>query len=151
MELERLPVKNEGFLLPFARKLDPNEKALMLVEEDRLTADLMEHRRWQIIYIGRGDHIYEFPRDLGPSRDFNGIGGFILLSGGEDSVAAMLDMADVERGENRIKPVLDEVKETSTLKQDALDLLEMKRELVKRNTRTLRRDYGLPTVERTLY
>lgn len=151
MELERLPVKNDGFLLPFARKLELSEKALMLVEEDRLTADLMEHHRWQIIYVGRGDHIYEFPRDLGRSSDFPGIGGFILLSGGEDSVAALLDMADVERGENRIKSVLDEAKETSTLVTDAIELLEQKRELVKRNTRTLRRDYGLPTVERTLY
>ena len=75
----------------------------------------------------------------------------MLLSGGEDSVAAVIDMADVERGENRIKAVLDEAKETSTLVEDAIDLLEQKRELVKRNTRTLRRDYGLPTVERNIY
>jgi len=151
VELERLPVKNDGFVLPFAQRLSPNEKALMLIEEDRLTADLMEHHRWQIIYVGRGDLIYEFPRDLGRSGDYPDCGGFMLLSGGEDSVAALLDMADVERGENRIKAVLDEAKETSTLVEDAIELLEQKRELVKRNTRTLRRDFGLPTVERNLY
>lgn len=151
MELERLPVKNDGFVLPFARKLSLDEKALMLVEEDRMTADLRANHRWQIIYVGRGNQIYEFPRDLGPSSNFPGIGGFMLLSGGEDSVAAVIDMADVERGENRIKAVLDEAKETSTLVEDAIDLLEQKRELVKRNTRTLRRDYGLPTVERNIY
>lgn len=151
MELERLPVSNPGFVLPFARSLERNEKALMLIEEDRMTADLRAEHRWQSIYVQRGESIVEFPRDLGPSRDFKGIGGFILLSGGEDSVASIMDMADVERGENRIKAVLDEAKENSTLIHDAIELLEQKRTLVNRNTRTLRRDYGLPTVERTQF
>ena len=150
MELERLPSKG-SILLPLANRLSRDEKALMLVEEDRMTEDLREEHRFQIIYVGRGDRVYAFPRDLGPTKNFIGIGGFIYLSGGEDTVAALLDMADVERGENRIKAVLAEVAETSTLKQDAIELLEQKRELVKRNTRTLRRDYGLPTVERNLY
>ena len=151
MELENLPVKNDGFLLPFARKLSPNEKVLMLVEEDRLTANLMRHHRWQIIYVGRGNQVYEFPRDLGPSENYKDVGGFILLSDGEDTVAEMLDLADEERDKNLIKAVLDEVADKSTLIKDSIDLLEQKRELVKRNTRTLRRDFGLPTVERNIY
>ena len=150
MELERLPSKG-SILLPLAKRLSRDEKALMLVEEDRITEDLMEEHRFQIIYVGRGDRVYAFPRDLGPTSNFPGVSGFIYLSGGEDTVAALLDMADIERGENRMQAVLAEVEETSTLKQDAIDLLEQKRELVKRNTRTLRRDYGLPTVERNLY
>jgi hypothetical protein len=101
--------------------------------------------------VGRGDRVYAFPRDLGRTSNFRGISGFIFLSGGEDSVAALMDMADTERGENRMKAVLEEAAANSTMKQDAIDLLEQKRELVKRNTRTLRRDYGLPTVERNLY
>jgi hypothetical protein len=150
MELERLPSKG-SILLPLAKRLSRDEKALMLVEEDRMTEDLLEEHRFQIIYVGRGDRVYAFPRDLGRTSNFRGISGFIFLSGGEDSVAALMDMADTERGENRMKAVLEEAAANSTMKQDAIDLLEQKRELVKRNTRTLRRDYGLPTVERNLY
>jgi hypothetical protein len=143
-EAERLPVKHtEGLILPFADQLRRDERALMLIEEDRFTADTLEDHRWQIIYVERGDRIYEFPRDLGPTSLYVGVGGFLLYSGGEDEVAQLMDMADAERGQNLLKPVLDEVAARSRLVEDAVELLEQKETYIKRNERTLRAQHGL--------
>jgi hypothetical protein len=58
-------------------------------------------------------------------------------------VAQLMDMADAERGQNLLKPVLDEVAARSRLVEDAVELLEQKETYIKRNERTLRAQHGL--------
>lgn len=143
-ELERRPSSPaEGLVVATTDWLRSDEPALMLVEENRVTEDYRSIRRWQLVYVGRGNHVYEFPRDLGPSDNFKGVEGFLLFSGGEDSVAALMEMANAERENRKLRNILDEVAATSTLVEDAVRLEEQKRELVKRNERTLRNQYGL--------
>lgn len=123
--------------------LSADEPALMLVEENRITSDLRADHRWQIIYVGRGDRVYEFPRDLGPAKNYRDVEGFILFSGGEDSVASLMDMADAERETNKMKAILAERSANSTLIKDAVRLEEQKHEFVKRNERTLRAQFDI--------
>ena len=149
-ELESRPLAHvEGLVVATTRFLKADEPALMLIEEDRITNDYKNHR-WQIVYVGRGDNIYEFPRDLGPVTNYKGIEAFLLFSGGEDTVAYLMDMADAERDTNKLKLILAERASNSTLIQDAIQLEEVKRALVKRNSRTLPAQLGV-VKERTLF
>ena len=148
--LETAPLTHtEGLVVATTQWLEESEKALLLVEEDRITNDFKNHR-WQIIYVGRGNSIYEFPRDLGPATNYKGIEAFLLFSGGEDTVAYLMDMADAERDTNKLKLILAERASNSTLIQDAIQLEEVKRALVKRNSRTLPAQLGV-VKERTLF
>lgn len=143
-ELERTPLAHtEGLVVATTQWLRANEPALMLIEENRITSDLREDHRWQIIYVGRGDRVFEFPRSLGPAKNFKGIEGFIIFSGGEDSVEQLIDMAEVERSENKMKAILAENAANSTLIEAAVRREEQKRELVKRNERTLKAQFDI--------
>ena len=142
-ELESRPLAHtEGLIVATTNYLNADEPALMLVEEDRVTSNFKNHR-WQIVYVGRGDKVYEFPRDLGPATNYKNIEPFLLFSGGEDTVAYLMDMADAERDTNKLKLILAERAANSTLIQDAISLEEAKRTLVKRNSRTLPAQLGI--------
>lgn len=134
---------NGGLIVATTDWLREDEPALMLIEENRMTADLRSDHRWQLVYVGRGDRIFEFPRDLGPISLYPDVQGIMIFSGGEDSVKALMDLADEERGNNKLKTILAEANENSTLIEDAVRLEEQKRTLVKRSNRTLRAQYGI--------
>lgn len=139
-----------GIVVATTQYLERDEPALLLIEENRFADDLRTEYRWQLVYVGRGNRIYEFPRNLGPSSKFQDVEGFLIFSGGEDSVAVLLDMAEEQRGENKLKALLQERAASSTFKEDAIRMVEQKHELVKRNLRTLRNQYGL-SYERKIY
>ena len=140
----------DGLVIATTDWLREDEPALLLIEENRMTADLKSDHRWQLVYVGRGDRVFEFPRDLGPISLYPNVQGIMIFSGGEDSVKALLDMAEEERGNNKLKAILAEANANSTLIEDAVRLEEQKRTLVKRNNRTLRAQYGV-SHERKLF
>lgn len=143
-EVEKKPIgTTEGLVVATTRWLESDEKALMLLEENRMTEDLRSDHRWQIIFVGRDNRVLEFPRDLGPIEKFPNVESFMLFSGGEDSVAALMTMADAERENQKLADMLKIRAESSTLIEDAAQLLEQKRTLVQRNDRTLRAQYGI--------
>lgn len=150
-ELERRPstpermwaLPTEGLILATTDWLRSDEPALLLIEENRMTEDLLSDHRWQVIFVGRGDKVLEFPRDLGPIKNFPEIEGFILFSGGEDTVEQLMDMADAERESKSLRNLLKTKAEASTLIQDAIRLEEQKQVFIKRNERTLRAQYGI--------
>lgn len=150
-EIENTPLKHtDGLVVPFTKSLTRDEPALMLVEENRFTADTLSEHRFQSIFVGRGNSVFEFPRDLGPSTLYAGVEGFILFSGGYDSCGQLMDMAENERGNNKTAQVLAEAGENSTLIKDAVAKAERTRELVKRNKRTLEAQYDIRH-ERTIF
>ena len=143
-ELERRPFSTtDGLIVGTTQWLEADEPALALLEENRMTEDLRSDHRWQIIFVNRGKRMLEFPRDLGPIEKFKEVESFLLFSGGEDSVASLMDMADAERESKVLAGMLRIKAESSTLIEDAAQLLEQKRTLVQRNGRTLRTQYGI--------
>lgn len=132
-------VSSGDLILPTARSLRSNDVAYMLREENMVTADRKGWNRFQIIVVERNDRMVEYHRDLGPASDFPDIGEIIIIADGEyDTVDMLMEQAEAEREINSVAPFLEELKQNSTLVEDAVRLEEQKNLLRKRNTRTLR-------------
>jgi len=65
---------------PVAYGLDPNEPALLLVERNEMSPDSKGWRRYQTIFVVRGEQVRKYMADMGPREmyiagAFNCIGG----------------------------------------------------------------------------
>lgn len=120
-------------VMPQAMSVHPDEPVLCLYERNGLTADYKLRRRWQFIYVNRGDEIAEFIRDLGPEMNAPEL---ILYSYWCDSVGQVMELADEQRwGENPFHQMLLEAQGTSTLTTEFAAYLG-EREKQKRNQST---------------
>lgn len=120
-------------VMPQAMSVHPDEMVLALYERNGLTADYKLRRRWQFIYVNRGDEVAEYIRDLGPEIEAPEL---ILYSLWQDSVGQVMEMADEQRwGENPFHEVLLEVQGNSTLTSEFAAYIG-EREKQKRNAST---------------
>ena len=133
-----------GYLLmPTVQPLHVDEEAQSLYEEDRLSDDGKQLVRVQAIRVYRGGRLVEFPRVMGPVRDWQ-YGPFLIPAFGAHSVGEVMDMAE------QIRPMLSAGVQTAMEQHAAeFDLIgaavqkaEMTREYMRRNHRTYRRDSG---------
>lgn len=125
-----------GHVLPVALRVRGDEKAWMLVERSLLTTDYKELRRWQFIYVNRGDQIAEWCQDLGLASQWPDVTDFRLVSMWEDSVDELMDQATAWRHEQgEFHERLLEYRATSTLIPEWLALIDEKR-MQRRNQST---------------
>ena len=141
------PLDSMGKLvLPMADALRDDDRVFMLTEYDLPDERISGMYRWQLIRVERGDRLYDFPRKLGPSSDF-AAGPLIWFCDGEkDTADKMIALAEEWRGRNQTNQVLLERTEGRPLVDTFIEREEQKMEFIKRNTRTLRAGFGLPTV-----
>ena len=121
-------------LLPTAPALRNDERVFSLREEHLLASHAKAEHRYQIIVVERNDNLMEFTRDMGPASDYKDVGDIFILSLFEDSVDAVMDMADAIREENQIKSWVDENAANSTLIEDAVRQEEEKRKSLLRQS-----------------
>lgn len=146
-EREESPVDSVGSLvLPTASALRSDEPVYMLAEYDMPDEGHTGLYRWQLIQVERGDHLYDFPRKLGPASDFKAQGFIWFCDGEHDTVDKMMELADRERELNGISDFMLAQEEEGSLYDKFLTIEEQKNTLIKRNYRTLRQAFGLPTV-----
>ena len=106
-------------VVPITNKIKGDEKAWMLVERNLLTRDYKELRRWQFIYVNRGDVIHEWCRDLGMAKSYPDCSEFRLVSLWQDEVDELMDQALEMRNESReFRARLYEHRASSTLTTD---------------------------------
>ena len=129
-----------GFVLAGASSLRSDEKAFSLEEVNKLNPERNALHRVQLIIVVRNDRLTEFARDMGPATLYDGKPEFILFGLFEEEVAGLMEMADEERERTAVQTILEEIKENSTLVEDAVRLEEQKHTLRRRNKRTLRED-----------
>ena len=114
--------------------------ALNLAEIDKVIPG-MGTRRIQVIRVVRDNRVIDFERDLGASSHFTH--GPILIMGaldGSDTVGEVQDMAEEERGSDRLRLFLEEKASESTLIADAVRVQEQMAQYKRRNERTVARD-----------
>lgn len=121
-------------VMPQAMSVHADEKVLALYERNGLTSDYKHHRRWQFIYVNRGDAIAEFITDLGPAEQFDAP-ELVLWSLWSDSVGQVMDEAERSRNLNTFRDILTEAQGTSTLTQEFAAFVG-EREKQKRNAST---------------
>ena len=89
---------------PVAHTVDPNEKALLLIERNENRPDYRGFRRYQSIFVARGDRLAKYMTDMGPPEAF--IASELDIPGGDpgnplgewwETVAALHDYADTFR------------------------------------------------------
>lgn len=111
-------------VMPQAMSVHPDEKVLCLYERNGLTADYKARRRWQFIYVNRGDEVAEFIRDLGPEINAPEL---ILYSFWQDTVGQIMDSAEDARfNDNGFQQSLIEAQGESTLIRDYVAFVEEK-------------------------
>jgi|TARA_Y100000310_G_scaffold163754_1_gene163553 hypothetical protein len=85
---------------PVAYSVDPNEKALLLIERNENRPDYRGFRRYQTIFVARHDRLAKYMEDMGPSEAF--IAPELDVPGGDpgyplgewwETVAALQDYA----------------------------------------------------------
>lgn len=122
-------------VMPQAMSVHADEKVLALYERNGLTSDYKHLRRWQFIYVNRGDAIAEFITDLGPAEQFDAP-ELVLWSLWSDSVGQVMEEAERSRAQpNIFRDILAEAQGTSTLTQEFAAFVG-EREKQKRNAST---------------
>jgi hypothetical protein len=123
---------SSGFIVPFAPTLMSNELVLIYRESNIRTEDLTEEHRWKLITVQRnGDRLYEFPISMGPSYLYPGVSEILIVSMFEDTVDAVMDMADNMRDENQISSFLaDREDEGLTLVEEFIQQEEQQRKFL---------------------
>jgi hypothetical protein len=101
--------------------LNPDEKALVLVEMNKLSPDYRSLRRYQLVYVLRGDNIAEHRTDLGPASAFKAP-EVRIPSMWEHSVGELWDIAeDYRLADDYGEKITRELAASSTLIQDSFN------------------------------
>ena len=130
-------------LLPSLRPLYDDEEAISLREDDRLIQQEHGERlmRVQTIRVRRGEKFVDFPRVMGPSKDY-AAGPFLIPSLGAHCVGEIIDMAERCRRvlTKGLEEVMAEYAADFNVIEAAITQREMTRLYKKRNSRTWQRD-----------
>lgn len=96
--------------------------------------------RWvQTVFVTRGDTIAAHTTDYGPAEDFaNVIPIHVLADGDEDTVALIRAYAEKNRHDTYWQERAKEQQANSTLIKDHIEQIEMTKEYVRRNPRTVK-------------
>jgi hypothetical protein len=112
----------------------PDEKALVLVEANQLSPDYKRKRRFQLVYVVRGDKIAEHRKDLGAASNFKAP-QFRIPALFEHTVGELWDMADICRlGDDYAEKRIAEVTAESTLINDTVAWHEQKMRIIRNRT-----------------
>ena len=111
----------------------PNEPCYGLVEQPMMCPRPDDSRQWrwvQSIRVIRGDAIAYYETDLGPAGNFEDVPPLFVPSFGDDSVAALQELAQAHRQDDRWAKRKAEIQAESTFIRDVLreqeELLEVK-------------------------
>jgi hypothetical protein len=118
-----------------------DEPAYGLREEPRLMPGPDGSSRWrwvQTVFILRGDAIAAHTRDFGPAEDYRHVTPLMMPSFGDDTVAQLREHAGRNRQDTYWRQRAKEQRAGSTLIRDHIEQLEMRREYVRRNHRTVK-------------
>ena len=103
-ELEKQPHKLGANVWPETTWVDPNEKALLLIERNETAPDYKSLRRYQTLFVKRGDGLAKYMEDMGPAvlylaAELDVPGGDPSNTAGEwfESVESLRDHANVFR------------------------------------------------------
>ena len=90
-------------------------------------------RRMRFIFVVRGDAIAKYVEDLGPASEYSDASQFYIMADGEggDTVAEVRFMAGAHDDDATYERIRRELREGSTLIQDAVNEAEQNRKAIK--------------------
>lgn len=124
-------------LLPTARPLHQDDKAWSLTEEDMLSPDGKTTQRTQTVRVVRDDRLVEFTRVLGSAFD-SAAGPFYIPSYNAHTVGQLMEYANLLRTDTGLGAAMKEHHEEVNVVQEAIEQVEMVREYMRRNPRTVK-------------
>ena len=111
---EPLPIEEQSHevghrIWPECFEVDQGEKALLLVERDENRPDSRGFRRYQTIFVKRGDGLAKYMEDMGPTEAFIA-GGLDVIGGdpGKPRKEWVLTVAEVKDHANGLRRWLAE-------------------------------------------
>lgn len=120
-----------------SKKLQYDEKAWSLFEEDRYTPNGKALHRYQLVRVIRDDRVAEFEIDLGNSANFD-VEPFYIPSLLVHSVGEVLDIAaTLRRDGTGLQAFMDDDRAKFNPVQQLIDETEMVQRFIKENPRTV--------------
>ena len=95
--------------------------------------------RWvQTVFVVRGDAIAAHTTDFGPAENFQHVTPLMMPSFGDDTVAQLREHADKNRHDTYWQERAAAQLAESTLIRDHIEQIDMRKEYVRRNPRTVK-------------
>ena len=119
----------------------PDEPCHGLREEPRMMPGPNGSQSWrwvQTVFVVRGDAIAAHTTDFGPAENFQHVTPLMMPSFGDDTVAQLREHAEKNRHDDYWQKRAEAQLAESTLIRDHIEQIDMRREYVRRNHRTVK-------------